>query len=205
MWTDSKSRYNAIKRECRDLLKALKKIRFWLYKVRFIIKIDANTLMTQFNRFAANFSKVLIIRWLIWIKLFDFDVKHVFDKKHTIANDLSRRFWNSSNDIDKIYEKDIDNFINEQLNCVCVCFVSVNEAEKKLSLKKNYFEKSQKIARYLTILIWFSEMNRKIFRKFKNWALQFLIRDKQLFKCANKNVFFKRIVDEIKNQQKILK
>ena len=48
-------------------------------------------------------------------------------------------------------------------------------------------------------------MNRKIFYKFKNWTLQFLIRDKQLFKHANKNVFFKQIVDEIKNQQKILK
>ena len=48
-------------------------------------------------------------------------------------------------------------------------------------------------------------MNRKIFRKFKSWTLQFLIRDKQLFERANKNVLFKRIVDEIKNQQKILK
>ena len=48
-------------------------------------------------------------------------------------------------------------------------------------------------------------MNRKIFYKFKNWTLQFLIRDKQLFKRANKNVFFKWIIDEIKNQQKILK
>ena len=48
-------------------------------------------------------------------------------------------------------------------------------------------------------------MNWKIFYKFKNWTLQFLIRDKQLFKRANKNVFFKQIVDEIKNQQKILK
>ena len=35
--------------------------------------------------------------------------------------------------------------------------------------------------------------------------LQFLIRDKQLFKRANKNVSFKRVVDEIENQQKILK
>ena len=35
--------------------------------------------------------------------------------------------------------------------------------------------------------------------------MQFLIRDKQLFKHANKNVFFKRIIDEIENQQKILK
>ena len=48
-------------------------------------------------------------------------------------------------------------------------------------------------------------MNRKTFRKFKSWTLQFLIRDKQLFKRANKNVSFKWVVDEIENQQKILK
>ena len=69
--------------------------------------------MTQFNRFVANFSKTLIIHWLTWIKLFNFNVKYVFDKKHTIANDFSRRFWNFLNDIDKIYEKNIDDFINE--------------------------------------------------------------------------------------------
>ena len=194
-----KSRYNAIKRKYCDFLKTLKKVRFWLYKVRFIIKIDVNILMTQFNYFAADFSKVLIIRWLTWIKFFDFDVKHVFDKKHIIANDFFRQFRNFLNDIDKIHEKNINDFINKQLNCVRVCFMNVNKIKKKLSLKKNYFKKSQRIAKYLIILIWFNKMNRKIFRKFKNWTLQFLIRDKQLFKHANKNVFFKRIVDEIEN------
>ena len=83
--------------------------------------------------------------------------------------------------------------------------MSVNEIKKKLSLKKSYFKKSQKIARYLIILTWFNEMNRKTFHKFKNWTLQFLIRDKQLFKRANKNVFLKQIIDETENQQKILK
>ena len=113
LWIDSKSRYDAIKRECRDLLKALKKIRFWLYKVRFIIEIDANILMAQLNRFAADLSEVLITRWLTWIKFFDFDVKHVFDKKHTIVDDFSRQFRNSSNNIDEIHEENIDDFINE--------------------------------------------------------------------------------------------
>ena len=32
-----------------------------------------------------------------------------------------------------------------------------------------------------------------------------MICDKQLFKQANKNVSFKRIIDKIENQQKILK
>ena len=108
--------------------------------------------MTQFNRFAANLSEILIIRWLTWIKFFDFDVKHVFEKKHIVADNFSQRFRNSLNDIDEIHEKDIDEFINEQLNCVRVCFVIVNEIEKKLLLKRSYFEKSQKIARYLITL-----------------------------------------------------
>ena len=110
--------------------------------MRFIIKIDANILITQLNRFIANLSKILIIRWLTWIKLFAFNIKHVFNKKYTIVDDLFQQFWSFSNDINKIYEKNIDDFIDEQLNCVCVYFVNVNEIEEKLLLKKNYFEKS---------------------------------------------------------------
>ena len=80
-------------------------------------------------------------------------MKHVFDKKHTIANNLFRKSRDFSNDIDEIHEKNIDDFIDEQLNCVRVCFISVSEVKKKLSLKKSYFKKSQRIARYLIILI----------------------------------------------------
>ena len=69
-------------------------------------------------------------------------MKHVFDKKHIITNDFSRRFRDFLNDIDKIYKEIIDDFINKQLNCVRVYFVNVSEIEKKLSLKKNYFKKS---------------------------------------------------------------
>ena len=80
-------------------------------------------------------------------------MKYVFNKKHIIFDDLSRRFQNFLNDINKVHEKIIDNFINEQLNCVRIYSVNVNKVKKKLFLKKNYFEKSQRIARYLIILI----------------------------------------------------
>ena len=79
-------------------------------------------------------------------------MKHVLDKKHTVVDDFSQRSRDFLNDIDETHEKNIDDFIDEQLNCVRVCSVSVNEVEKKLSLKENYFEKSQRIARYLIIL-----------------------------------------------------
>ena len=79
-------------------------------------------------------------------------MKYIFDKKHITIDDLSQRFRNSSNDINEVHKKNINDFIDEQLNCVYVCFMNVNKIEKKLLLKKNYFEKSQRIARYLIIL-----------------------------------------------------
>ena len=52
-------------------------------------------------------------RWLIWIRLFNFNVRHILDKKHTATNKLSRRSRKSSNDIDEIYKKNIDDFIDD--------------------------------------------------------------------------------------------
>ena len=77
LWTMFESKYDATKRECRELLKTLKKVRFWLYEVRFIIEIDVNTLIAQLNRSAADLSEILMIRWLTWIRLFDFDVPYL--------------------------------------------------------------------------------------------------------------------------------
>ena len=55
-------KYNAIKREYYELLKTLKKIRFCLYKVQFIIEIDVNILVAQLDRSAVDLFKILIIR-----------------------------------------------------------------------------------------------------------------------------------------------
>ena len=56
------SKYDVMKQECRELLKTLKKVRFWLYEVRFIIEIDVNILIVQFNRSDADFSEILMTR-----------------------------------------------------------------------------------------------------------------------------------------------
>ena len=45
LWIKSKFRYDAIKRKCHNFLKTLKKIRFWLYEMQFIIEIDVNILI----------------------------------------------------------------------------------------------------------------------------------------------------------------
>ena len=73
------------------------------------------------------------------------------------------------------------------------------------SLKNEYFEKFQKIIHYLITLTRFNHLNWKKFRKFKNWALQFLVRDKYLFKRINKNILLQRIIDKAENQAITLK
>ena len=45
VWSPTECKYDARKRECRGLLKALKKVWFWLYSIHFTIEIDANTLV----------------------------------------------------------------------------------------------------------------------------------------------------------------
>ena len=50
-----------------------------------------------------------------------------------------------------------------------------------------------------------NHLNWKKFRKFKNWALQFLVRDRHLFKQVNKNVLLQKVIDKTENQAIILK
>ena len=205
LWTMSESRYNYIKRECRRFLKTLKKVRFWLYKVRFIIEIDVKILIAQLNRFVTNLFKVLIIYWLVWICLFIFDVRYIFNKKYIAIDKLFQKSREPSNDIDKVHEKNIDNFINDQFNCIRVYLMQVNEKTDEQSLKNDHFKKFQKSAYYLITLTRFSHLNRKKFHKFKNWALQFLVRDKYLFKRINKNILLWKIIEKRKNSAVVLK
>ena len=81
----------------------------------------------------------------------------------------------------------------------------VNENDDKQSLKDEYSEKFQKITHYLITLAKSSHLNRKNFCKFKNWTLQFLVRDRHLFKRINKNVLLRKVIDKAKNQAIILK
>ena len=114
-WNEAVQKYDATKRECRGLLKCLQKVRFWLYGVHFILELDANTLVAQLNKAATDLPGALVTRWLAWIQLFDFEVKHVKGTKHTAADGLSRRPFQEG---DTEEEEDIDDWIAMELNAV---------------------------------------------------------------------------------------
>ena len=71
--------------------------------------MNANTFVAQLNQAAINLSGALVTQWMIWIKLFNFSIKHVSGRKHNAADDLSQKFENpSSNEKADI----IDDFID---------------------------------------------------------------------------------------------
>ena len=45
IWNDTEKKYDAIKLECRGLLKTLKKFHFWLFGRYFTVETDAQTLV----------------------------------------------------------------------------------------------------------------------------------------------------------------
>ncbi len=185
-------------------MKTLKKICYWLYDTKFIIEINVNTLMTQLNQSASNLSEALMIWWLAWIYLFDFDVHHVLNHKHNALNELSRRFKESSDDEDEIYEKDINDFIDAQLNFIHLCSVNMIVEEDMSILKDSYSEYFKKITCYLIFLSCLFKMSTKEFQKFKHEALKFMIQDKHLFKRFNKTVSVQRMMNLQEEHSNIL-
>ena len=91
LWTPAERKYDGGKLECRGLLKALKKLLYYLYGVRFFVEIDTKTLVHQLNQPASDLPGSVVNRWLAWIRLFDFDLRNVSGTKHRGPDSLSRR------------------------------------------------------------------------------------------------------------------
>ena len=206
LWTDAEAKYDAGKRECRGLLKALKKLRHWLYGVHFVLELDANTLVAQLNQAATDVPGALVTRWLAWIRLFDFDVKHVAGRKHSAADGLSRR-PRMSLDPEKD-EVDVDDFIDAELNTLRIVHCNPAKEDKLVTLddvlEEGYSEDSKQIAYYLKTLRRPPGMSAKEFRAFKAKALTFVVNARQLYKQASKNIPRRRVVDNEAERDDIL-
>jgi len=202
IWSRAEQKYDSGKLECRALLHALKKCRVYLYGVRFTVETDANTLVAQLNRAATDLPGALMTRWLAWIQLWDFDVRHVPGKKNSLADGLSRRPPDGERPDEPT--EDIEEFIDCELSTLEYTASPV-EMEVDLPLENSYSEESQKIAKWLVTLRRPEEMNTKEFKRFKRQALKFLVRNRQLFRRQSKNVPMRRVIDNENTQREIIK
>lgn len=67
IWSRAEKRYDATNLKYRGVLKALKKVRYWLYGVRFVLETDARVLVAQLNRSNIDLPRALVTRWIAWI------------------------------------------------------------------------------------------------------------------------------------------
>ena len=81
----------------------------WLYGIKFTVKIDAKTLLYQLNLPIVDLFEAMVTRWITWIRLFDFEVRHIPGHQHSGLDGLSRRLADDSkeDDYDKV-ERCID-------------------------------------------------------------------------------------------------
>jgi len=91
VWSDVKRKYYAVHLECHGLMKVLKKLQFYLFGRHFTVEMDAQTLVWILNQPPNDLLNALLIRWAAYIRLFDFDVRHVPGPKNGVADALSQR------------------------------------------------------------------------------------------------------------------
>ena len=71
-------------------------------------------------------------------------------------------------------------------------------------MRVKYNKNSVKIIRYFTTLRRLSKLITKKFRKFKDYALKFIIRDKDLFRRVSKNISLRQVINNTENWISIL-
>ena len=216
VWSRVEATYDAGKLECRAVLKTLKKFRHWLYGIHFILETDANTLVSQLNRPASDLPGALVTRWITWIRLFDFEVKHVPGKKNGAADGLSRRPATEEELQEQEKERDVDEFIAAEISFLRV---AVSPVETMVSveipttggnsspriLDDSYSDESEQIARFLTTLCRPPEMSRSEFAVFKKRALKFIVQDRYLFyRGHGRDLIMRRVLDRLEDRERVL-
>ena len=103
--------YDIEKLECCTVLKVLKKFYSYLYEVWFMLEIDTATLVAQLNWPVMDLSGSVVVRWIAWIYLFNFDVRHILETKNTMTDGLSRQLA-TEKDMKKVENNNINKFLD---------------------------------------------------------------------------------------------
>lgn len=179
----------------------MKKLRFHLYGIHFTLETDAQVLVDQLNRSASDIPGALVLRWIAWMRLFDFEVRHVPGKRHTATDGLSRRPRTESDDLDDAQETDVDEWIDGQLRIATVYLLEGGESIKDV-MQDEYNEEHLQYAENLLSLTHPFGMSLPEFRKFKKRALKFQVTDNLLRATNIKSIL--RVVDRPEDRNAIM-
>ena len=180
VWSDAERKYDAVKLECRGLMKALKKFRFWIYGRHFQLRTDAQTLVWLLNQTPNDLPNAMITRWLTYIRLFDFEVQHVPGNKNSSADALSRRGQAPEDPTED--ENDADNYFEAKLGAISAAPVGRSLLINIWLKEAEYDGDDLVLGRYLESLERPVDIDDAEFAKLRKKSKNFLIRDGLLFR-----------------------
>jgi hypothetical protein len=185
IWSDAEKKYDAVKLECRGLLKALKKFRFWLFGRPFTIETDAQTLVWLLNQPPNDLPNAMLTRWLTYIRLFDFEVKHVPGNKNGGADALSRRGHSPYDDFD---DSDPEQYFDSRLNATSgdIAHGPPLHHGRIWLLEGEYEGPDLVLGRYLETLQRPEGLSDQEFQQLRRKSKLFLIKDGVLYKRGRK-------------------
>ncbi|KAE8237361.1 hypothetical protein A4X13_0g8819 [Tilletia indica] len=96
--TDVEQRYSQPKLELCGVYKAVRKLRYHLLGTRFVLEIDAMSLRHMIN--SPDVGNAAMIRWIAYLKQFDFTIRHIPGKEHLIPDGLSRAHFHIAEEAD---------------------------------------------------------------------------------------------------------
>lgn len=110
-FSETESNYSQPKAELYGVFRALKDLRHRVWGVHFRIDTDAKFLQEMiFN--PGDLPNAPMMRWVMYISLFDFELNHVPAEKHQAADGLSRRKRSPFDSDDDDAEAYLDTYIN---------------------------------------------------------------------------------------------
>lgn len=208
VWSNAEKKSDAGKRECRAVLKALRKFRHWVYGVHFTLDVDAQTLIAQLNRSATGLPPgALVTSWLAWIRLFDFTVKHVPGMKHTIADSLSRRPAAEEELQEQEKEVDIDKFVRFQTSTVQARVYPTTATEpvpEPHILEDSYSDEHEEITWYLSTRQKPPRMSLSRLCKAAEKGNEISGRRPVVFQKGDKSTPLRRVVDDPDQKKRII-
>ncbi|CAI6342054.1 unnamed protein product [Periconia digitata] len=203
LWSADERKWHSTKLECRALLWALKKCRYYLYGVHFVVETDAQTLIAQLNRTSSETPGSLMNRWLAAIMMWDFDIRHVKGKKNVIPDALSRMPQDDDfeppmepdDDLEAFLDHTLSEHVAVEINGAFLAAAGERTEAAGRYLDEWYSEESEQIAQYLTTLRTPRGMDPRKARAWRKNALTFFAKDGHLFKKSSRNMAIRRVVD----------
>jgi hypothetical protein len=169
LWTPAEQNYDATKRECKGMLHAIRRLRSYVFGLHFILETDAKVLVDQLNGSVNDVPGAHVTRWLGYIMLFDFTVRHI-PGKDMVADGLSRKPEGPSDRLIEALEKDVEDFIDAEL-----FYSNPNTVEASYDMKMT------EIVSWLTTQRRPEHMDARQFRVFKIKAMKYMVQDGILF------------------------